>query len=765
MIRLLKKYQKVVFAFVAFSTIASLCFFGAYTYVISEKEEKGYIIDYCVDGVPISSLDMECVQKLLFTESSTPSSSPLCDNEFFQKEIIQNGLAELIVEKIFNHQCVEELQKKIQNFQNFSCYTHPFHPQISFEYVLEKCAPHYHKHLKEFYQTPHTEIKQQCRVLIDLYSDQSSFPPDQIKQILLQLEDQCAHFVHRDPRLLHVDLSLFHAKNIADWFGQHFVNELSRALIHGGFLAKKLGYAISTKKVKKYCKTKLHKHLQLHDAHQKISSSQLEQIYQQQLQALHIKESRFIKIMQLLLSWKELFDSIGDNLFVDSPLYRDIAHFTTKKIEVEKYKLPKEFQFHSVEDFLKLEIYLNAISQKEKYRHLPLSSRHFSPVSTIQQKYPFLLEKKFLLQIAHITKREVLECIGLKKVWQWKLQSENWKILSQHFPEIAQCQGSVVSEECLDQLNKLPKQTKEKIDLFIRNHILHANPSFIKERLKKVIPNSKVLHINISTNEQQILPGITDAHKILELLEQYPLEEAIHKNQDIIDDTFSCYSQNEEDFYKIQILDKSRNYEIITFQQAIKTGMLDSLVKETLSKWNTNKERVDNHGASTKIIEILTKEFPMTTITTNHIWNAKHVSRLSVMMEEFLCNQGEGSIEENFFQEDFNNNQRENHLQLQMPLEKQWCPIKEIECIHKEKQHPFFSFEELIYTPEKGSWSKMIFTDEGPLFFYVRPLHVESSEITEQMKKGRSILGEEAKRHLLKSILHKMKMLSSSTMT
>ena len=93
-----------------------------------------------------------------------------------------------------------------------------------------------------------------------------------------------------------------------------------------------------------------------------------------------------------------------------------------------------------------------------------------------------------------------------------------------------------------------------------------------------IIPNSKVLHINISTNEQQILPGITDAHKILELLEQYPLEEAIHKNQDIIDDTFSCYSQNEEDFYKIQILDKSRNYEIITFQQAIKTGMLDSLV-------------------------------------------------------------------------------------------------------------------------------------------------------------------------------------------
>lgn len=706
MLAYLRKYQKIIFAVVACMVIASFSFFGTYGAIQAEKiNEEDVVVGKTIDGKELSSKEIAQVSRFLQTDFYDMMSSPqrgdanLLNDGFVRNNLLKTGLGQFIFQS-FKNEIWEELSKKVSKFKQFKTYIHPS-KFVTFEGLLKQFAPHYSKDLDAFRIAQNEE--EFFDSLAKLYVDQTIFPPEMVRRMMLYIEYQYANAASPDPNLKSIDLSLFYAKNLSDWFGGKFLEKTSLFVINGAAFARKQGYKVTLEEAKSFLLQEALKRLKEIDSSKAITNDELNRFYKQQLAHLQMDENDALKTVEKILVFKKLLDEVGNSVFVDSALYKQFSELASKGAVLEVYKLPSYLKFNKYEDFLKLEVYLKAVS---KITTPLLLNKEFLSIEEVKKNAPELLEKRFLVNIASFNKANFVTDIGMRRTWDWQVKEENWSFLKQEFKELEACK-EIDFEGRFSFLQSLDQSVKEKIDRVSRRKILDSDPNFVKEKLALISCEKRVISVTLEGDEE-ILPGVKDGKKLIDLLESGS-------------ERLSCYSENGEDFHHIEVLDKNAAWEILTFQEANQRGILDKIVLKKGLK-DTNKSDKD---LSASLVPYMTK------------------------MLELIASGDETCIA------DDENRVFSDSLDSRSLLEKQW-DLKKEEIRVLKKSLPSF-LDERVFLQDEKEWSQVVSSSEGPIFYKVIEKFVDTTDVAKKMQEARLLLGSEAKESLSKEILEKMK--------
>ena len=412
-----------------------------------------------------------------------------------------------------------------------------------------------------------------------------------------------------------------------------------------------------------------------------------------------MEEKDALRTWQRILVFRKMLDEVGNSVFVDSVLYREFSEFASIGAKIEVYKLPPALKVKRPEDGKKLAIYLDGVLRKSGEAFI---NKEFASVDEIKVALPELVEKRFLVKVAALMKGNVASDIGVRKTWDWQLSQKNWEVLKAKFHELNNC-TSEDPDVKFAYLQALDENLKEKIDHYSRKMIVEEEPGLIKEKLSLIQPQTRLLSITLA-GQDEILPGVTDRKTLLDLLENES-------------EKLACYSENGEDFYRIEIIDSSSLWEVLTFDEANTRGILDNLLEKK---------------------KIKDSSLPVETMLVSYMKK----------MAQAVMNGDEGMVRE---ASGFNKGES---LQPKSPLENQWDLQKDELKITRKMADPLF--DEKLFSMKEGDWSDVISTEEGPLFFHVLETFIDTSDVAKKMEEGRSLLGREAKVELVKELLQEI---------
>jgi GcvH upstream region-like protein len=743
MLALLRKYQKAIFAVVAFMVIASFSFFGTYGAVKSDlPKEEDVSLGKVLGGGNLSSKTLHQVERFLDTDffdvmAGLGGSANLLNDGFLRNDLVKSGLASIL----FNSSKEEiwsELKDKVQKFKEFKPYVHPS-KFVSFEMMISQFARNYHEDLDSFRKA--TLDEENFQYLGKLYVDQTIFPAEMMRKMMLYVEHQYSSMAKPDPSLKQADLSLFYAKRASDWFGFKFLDKASRFVVHGAAFAEKKGYKVSKEEAKAHILQTLTKHLHQLDQNADYSEMDVTKYYRQEMAKLQMGEKDLLNVCQKILVLRKMLDEIGHSVFVDANMYQQFAKFASEGALVEVYSLPKDFQFKKEEDLIKFEIYLDAVSQNRDDSLLPT---HFRPMDEINLKAPELLEKRFLVNIAHMKKSDLLSEVSLRKTWDWQLDDQNWQELKDTFSELKAIDAQE-KEVRFSILQNLAEEIREKIDQYARKKILDAKTDLVKEKLTKAQLEKKLLTLSLK-GEDETLSGIKDKRELLDLLESQ-------------NEKLSCFSQDEENFYRIEILDKSSLWEILTFKEANERGVLASLLEKKLL--NDYKKKGFSAPFSEVRDQLIDFEFSALRKKYKEIELSKDESVEVALQRRFfpymkkMQNVLVSGVNENILTSDVMS--KSECLTPKDGLDKQWLLKKESIKVSRKMAHPYL--DENLYKMAKGQWSSILSTSEGPVFYQVLDKYEDLSDVNKKMEEGRELLGKEAKEEFVSRLLADVKAL------
>ncbi len=695
MLGLLRKYQKGIFSVVAFMVIVSFLFFGTYSAIQTDAvREEDAIIGKVLGGSELHSRDVNRLVKFLGTDfhdvMAGNGSANLLNDGFIRTDIVGSGLGLLIFEG-YREEIWGELESKVVKFKQFKPYIHPS-KFVSFEAMLGQFAPNYAENLMGFRLA--REEREVFDKLSKLYVDQTVFPAEMMRKMMLYVEHQYANMAAGDPQLKHVDLSLFYAKGVSDWFGGKFLERVAHFVINGAAYAKKQGYKVTLEEAKSLLIQNGAKHLKELASGQAITQEEVMKFYKNQLRALGMEERDALATYSNILLVRKMLNEVGNSIFVDSQLYKQFAEYASKGAKVEVYQLPNSLQLKGEDAAKKLGIYLSRVSKGGDVSKL---SSDFASINEIKSRAPELVEKRFLVQLASVKKGEIAKEIGIRRTWEWQLDENHWSQLRETFSELAKC-TDLDSEGRFTFMESLDIAVREKIDQFSRLKILEEDGALVSEKLSNLPVQKRVLSITLGGAEE-ILPGISDQKPLLELLESSS-------------DKLLCYTQNGEDFYRIEVLDGGALWEVLTFEEAMQRGILDTMdVKKNVGE------------------DVL----------------VSYMKKMSQLLKE-----GDESVV---------SNSREalsrESLEPKSLLEKQWLLKKEELRVTRKMAHPLFN--EALFSMEAGQWSDVVQADGAPMFYKVVETFVDTSEVSKKMEEGRALLGKEAKEGVVKEILTEMR--------
>jgi GcvH upstream region-like protein len=734
MMGLLRKYQRVIFSVITVLIIISFAFFGTYGALQDNEEAADRVLGKGIDGSFIYQREISHLAHLFDTEGLDDTQANILNDGIVKNEILKSGIGALLFEK-YEEELKEGFQSKVAQFKKFRPYVHP-QKMIGVELTWKRFMPSFYDHFVKFKEVEIGDAKGAFTALVDLYLDQAGFSPQLMKQMLFYQQQQYKGIISEDPYLRSGDLSLFHAKSLSDWFGPKYVELLAQFIHNTSLYAELKGYKVSLEEAKASLIQTGMENVRNLDRTQKISREDFQQLFHRQLQYLGMKEKDAVKTWQKVLLFRRMFNDVGYGVLVDSFIYKRFHEYASKSAKLDLYTLPVELQFKTPEDVMGFEIYLD--STMEEKEGLDLFGK-MKDIKNIMAETPELVQRRFVLEVASSTREEICSDIGIRQTWDWEVQEENWKVLCAQFPELKE---SAFVEEAVrsDLLENLSPEIRKNVDRFARNAILDENPGMIRERLSCTESTPRNLAIALK-GDREPLVGIKDRSKLLYLLEIAPVRSDNSEGNIEAVEKLTCYTEDGKNFFRIDVIDRAKDYEVMTYKDAIKYQVLEELLESRLRVEYERKAYVGDfeevrESIGKKIFshvakEVLREESSYNAVSTGDVWDLAVKRRLGVFLRR-LEEQARSGIKEN-----------ENG---------QWDLKKEEIVVSRKNAHELFK-EELFDLPE-GSWSEVLFdVAKGALFYQVLDRYVEDAPVKEGLQEGRVLLGNEARTLLMKHLI------------
>lgn len=578
MLQFFRKYQRYFFIVVITIIVLSFSFFGTYSTIetVSHTDKTAFV---AVDGKDVRISELEAMAQFLSSDATMKKKAGtiwgvnFLNDGVIVNDFLRTGLAAELVAQ-YSDNLTADLEPRLKREKSATFYVHPAARFITADSVWGYFAPDVKKNLDNLRHSNGAVSPEAFQARAGLYLAEQQFPGSVLAQIL-HYQEQQYNWLTPDPNLQRLDLSLFGYHTFEDWFGPRFVRLVSEFIINASKIAQAQGYQVSTQEALADLIYQAELNYKELSSQVNLGSATPRQYMNEQLRRMGLDEARAGKIWQQVLLFRRLFEGVGNAIFVDPLTFEQYTGYALETAEGNLYQLPETLRLPDFRALQKFEAYLAAVGDKSSRKsQLDLPSRFLS-LQEVQKNYPELVQKRYLLDVAEVSKKSLQGNVVVKEMWNWQMADANWEKLKKEFPELAAKKASTAAER-FQVLDALDPTTRGRVDEFARSAIVDAHPEWLDKALAGA--ESRILSIGIRTQGGPLpFLGVEDRKPLISLLDAAPLKgsDAANPNHDGKLQRFSADGRN---YYRIDVIERSPNWEIFTFAEANKDDTLNKVL-------------------------------------------------------------------------------------------------------------------------------------------------------------------------------------------
>ena len=212
----------------------------------------------------------------------------------------------------------------------------------------------------------------------------------------------------------------------------------------------------------------------------------------------------------------------------------------------------------------------------------PLALPHeFLAAADVEIAHPELVQKKYELEVAEADQKTLQAKIGLRELWNWEVEDANWKLLIRQFPVLG-AKDAKSREERFDALDGLDPTTRSIVNAYAKQAIVKSHPDWIDQALQSAQPEKMVVGLRTQGGTMPF-KGVDQKENrqaFIRLLDQAAIGQTPAPDSPLYD-----FTADNQTFYRITVLSKGSEPEILTFEEAREDGSLDDVLKRQLEKY------------------------------------------------------------------------------------------------------------------------------------------------------------------------------------
>lgn len=778
MLGFLRRHQKYFFIIITIVIVISFSFFGTYSTLASSSIHE-QVAFTTVDGTSVTRASLDEFARFLSSDQEDSRAwggaygPNFLNDGTIKNDFLQTGLAQILIQA-YAPDLKGDLLAKQARESSFKPYVHPEAKFISSAGVWQYLAPEISTQLAALQQTKDPLSDEAISAKISLYLAEKKFPAAYLRQMLLRQEQQFPWLPH-DPSLDYSEPSLFGYRGLDDWFGTKFTRLISEFIMNAAIIAEQKGYHVTKEEALADLVRNATLSFKENRSSPHFTATNADEYFKQQLTHLRVDQPKAVKIWQQVLLFRRLFHDVGNAVFVDRLSYDTFNQFAGESVTGDLYRIPEALRIHDFQTLQNFESYLDAIAKRSKEGKSSLKlPDQFLSIEELSKRTPELVKKRYLLEVASINKKSLESRITLKELLAWEIDPANWKKLQSQFPDLG-VKTADSSEERLTALESLDDITRRRVDGFARKTIADAHPEWIEKALEATTPKSAIYSISLK-GPNASFKGLERGKSFIATLDKAPIGE--------ISPELSKVTFNDNDYYRIKVLDSSKDFEVMEFKEANSLGILEELTDRKLEPYYVQirqdfPEKFQNESSNWKpfkevqtpvaelYFEPLTKAilndyFKAHPEVKNDHWNKDQAAPLRFFS---VLNEGKNQIEKakdnsEIYTQQSEKQEGEGKLAEMLPLNNQWKLVKTPLVLKRKSQALIDHQQELFKLPD-NAFSLVYDAPNGDLYFYhvKTRLHEEKDTpfLDEQISRARFLLSGEAQQMLLYQILPELK--------
>lgn len=779
-----RKYQRFLFLIITIVIIISFSFFGTYS-TLSAPMHGDQIAFTAVDGTKVTRSELEEMALFLRTDMIDKNQlGGVWGPNFFNdgvitQDFLTTGLAHILAMQ-FKGDLQADLAPRLEKEKRFPLYVHPQAKFVGAETVWSHFAPQLKNNLDSLRTQDNAISPEAVLARINLYLSEKQFPQSSLRQVL-HYQQQQYRWLLPDENLDRTDLSLFGYHTLDDWFGPTFLRLISEFIINSAKIAEERGYRVTKDEALASLIHNSQLSFEQNRSSPYLGVSSSEEYFQEQLRRMGMDQSKAIKLWTQVLLFRRLFHGFGNSMFLSPFFYKNMEEYANQFISGDLYRLPQDLRFGNFSAMQKLEIYLNAISKRPDEKAVLDLPKEFLPITEVESKTPELVQKRYLVDIAQVDKRSLQAKVGIKETWKWEMEKQNWDLLTKNFPELG-IKKADTSEERFAILESLDDKTRAKVDTFSRLAIVDQHPEWLQSALEEASPKRMTLGLRKKGGTLPI-SGIENTERLGQLLDLAPKGTqviAASKESEEAQKLLDHFSEDQRNYYRIRVIDRDAQPQILTFAEASNDGTLDVLLNDQLEAYykeirETNpalyqkedkswKELADvkdsiAHQYFVKIIDAIKKDAKEWDRKTVELVNDDLVAsrRLNHYMRK-----ARREIEMNpigasaWYQEPKEPEIAIDTLTVVPPLQDQWRLEKNPYRLSQSTHDNFLLDKDQAFTLTVNEWSTLFLPPNGDVVFFAlkeKGVDISNKKIADKVYQGQQILSAEAQRALMRQVL------------
>ncbi len=758
MLQFLRKHQRVLFVFITVVIVITFSFFGTGRSASPGVTLNQRVAFVTVDGKAISSAELIEMTRFLATDSQDAmtyrgqSGLNFLNDGVIAKDFLSTGLAQILVNQYFP--MVESgLKERAEKELRYQPYSHPQVKFISSDMAWKFFAPELRDAFLELKNSDGKSLQEQFNTKVNLYLEHRDFGPSMLKQVLQYQENQY-QWISPDPYLASQDLALFNHHSLEDWFGPRFTELVSQFIFNAAAVAEKWGYEVTYDEARLDLLRNSEVHFRQNEAIQRSGIHDSSQLFSDFLYRIGIDEGSAVQLWQKVLLFRRFFHEMGNGVFEAPLVYNKFNAYANASVEANVYQLPHALRLSNYNDLQKFQVYLDCVAPPMKETlSLPETTL---PLAEIEKKHPSLIEQHYKLEIAHVPRGLIESNIPVKETWNWELELANWEELAKSFPVLAS--ASLQSrEERYKLLQSQKPETRQKIDQLARSLAVSQHPEWIDEALNKA--KSKTMELDIRSDKQTIaLEGISDIPAFVALLDRAAIapEKSV---QELLQ-----YTDNEEFYYRVSVLEKGENKTLLTFAKANSNNVLDPILQQRLTEYY---EKIRDNEP--EVFQTETKDWKPFEMVEREVADrlfAKVLDAVSTYMLQvkgfedsdltapFL---GAFCAAHRFYPYLAAEKQRLQSdsvavEQVENSLTAQWTLIEKHRALQRHAKDSLP--DEELFALSAGTWSRIMSPNDGDLkFYHILTTSPGKGNIIDNVLKGQALLSADVQRLLMLDLL------------
>lgn len=576
MLDFFRRYQKYFFLVITVVIIISFSFFGTGS-TLGSNNWREQLAFKAIDGREVTRSDVDEMAAFLATDNADKQSyggawgPNFLNDGVIRKNLLETGMAQQLVQA-YHSELQPAFNQRIEKEKKYALYSHPQAKFLNVQNVWNYFVPDMITHFDNVKKTADGTSPEAFDSRVKLYLAEKHFTPSMLKQMLRYQEKQY-NWLSSDENLDRMDLSLFGYHTLEDWFSPAFTRLVSEFIINTAILAEAQGYQVSKAEALSDLIRNTQMSYQENKNKTSIGVASPEEYFDEQLRLLNMDQSRAVKIWRQVLLFRRYFEDAGYSALADTLPYQKFNQFSHETVRADLYRLPAALRLANYEALQNFQAYLDAVSAARDPLVLP---KVFLSPADVARVNPDLVQKRYLVEFSQASQKNLQARIGIKELWSWEVENQNWELLKKQFPDLG-VKLADTRENRFEALESLDAVTRAKLDAYAKTEIVKSHPEWISQSLAAAGTEKILLGLREEGGKTPI-NGLDTKEKRAALMKL--LDDAkIGESSDFL------YSADDKDYYRIKVLEKDGQPTILTFAEASADGTMDQVKTRMLEKY------------------------------------------------------------------------------------------------------------------------------------------------------------------------------------